>query len=241
MFAWYYSVQNLIFLSSVWTHHYPLPTDSDDGGWRAERLSVELVTEADWLTRSRGFKCAEPSKYRPPPPPPSSLTVTCIGGWRAKRDWAWSKRLKMTGSLGHVTLHAHSPKICIFRMCRHLYRLYDMGVKLQVVWKQDTKKNTWLLWLGAKYPESRENCTIKIIIMCALHDIKEMVGLCTHRERTIFNSLLGRPKRKRAFGTVICVSGRCATGWIHAPCRGLSAIRHKSNTFSNKRKTILPL
>jgi hypothetical protein len=45
------------------------------GAQRArERLSIQQATEADWLTTARDFKCAEPSKTRPP----SHVPITSV-------------------------------------------------------------------------------------------------------------------------------------------------------------------
>jgi hypothetical protein len=41
-----------------------------------ERQSVRQAIEADWLTRARDFKCAEPSKTQPP----SYVPVTLMTG-----------------------------------------------------------------------------------------------------------------------------------------------------------------
>jgi hypothetical protein len=56
--------------------------DTYEGGRRAETERVQQATEADWLTSACDFKCAEPSKTRPP----SSVVVICFGRWRAERD-----------------------------------------------------------------------------------------------------------------------------------------------------------
>jgi hypothetical protein len=53
-----------------------------EDGRRAETERVQQVTEADWLTSACDFKCAEPSKTRPP----SSVVVICFGRWRAERE-----------------------------------------------------------------------------------------------------------------------------------------------------------
>jgi hypothetical protein len=55
------------------------PACTNEGGRHRETEGVQQTTEADWLIWARDFKCAEPSKTRPP----SSMAVTCVGGWRA--------------------------------------------------------------------------------------------------------------------------------------------------------------
>jgi hypothetical protein len=82
------------------------------GWWHAERgretVRVKRAAEADWLTGARDFKCAEPSKTRPS----SSVAVTYVGGWYTEGDRAYSKRLKLIGWQGHVTLNAQNrPKL----------------------------------------------------------------------------------------------------------------------------------
>jgi hypothetical protein len=90
----YHRFLNLIFSAysfSVLNHysialHFFFPNYTNDrnyGGWRAERQaeSVQQATDADWLTRARDGRCAEPSKS----PPPLSVVLTCVGVWRAER------------------------------------------------------------------------------------------------------------------------------------------------------------
>jgi hypothetical protein len=46
------------------------------------------------------------------------------GEWNAERDRAYSNRLKLTGSPGHVTVDAQNrPKLGLLRMCRSLWRM----------------------------------------------------------------------------------------------------------------------
>jgi hypothetical protein len=69
---------------------------------------IQQATEAYWLTRARDSRCAEPFKSQPP----SSVSVTYDCGWSRERDRdtyiAYSKRLKITGSQGHVPVDAQN-------------------------------------------------------------------------------------------------------------------------------------
>jgi hypothetical protein len=82
-----------------------------------ETESAQQATEADWLTRERDSRCAEPSKTRPP----SYVPVTCVGGWRKKRDRLSVLQVIEAGSRGNVIVDAQSrPKLVRFRTCRSL-------------------------------------------------------------------------------------------------------------------------
>jgi hypothetical protein len=53
----------------------------------AQRESVQQGNNADWFTRARDIRCAEPSKTRPPPY--VSVTLPLLGaslsnGWRSR-------------------------------------------------------------------------------------------------------------------------------------------------------------
>jgi hypothetical protein len=75
-----------------------------EGGCHAERDNIQQATKADWLLMARDYICAELYRTRPP----SSVPVFCVGGWFAERDRAYSKRLKLIGWRGHVTVDAQN-------------------------------------------------------------------------------------------------------------------------------------
>jgi hypothetical protein len=91
------------------------------GGWCAERDSVQQATEAEWLMRARDSRCAEPPKT----PSLLSVAVTCVGWWHAekeRRDWAYSKRLKMAGSGRNATLKRRTVENSAAFVCTSHFR-----------------------------------------------------------------------------------------------------------------------
>jgi hypothetical protein len=115
------SVSDLLYFLPLGFCTLAILTDRNSGGWRAERdEELRQATEADWLTRTRDSRCAEPSKTRPP----SFMPVTCAGGWRAERERERERQTEHTaidGSCGHVTVDAKKcPKFGHVCLCRSL-------------------------------------------------------------------------------------------------------------------------